>query len=297
MMKRTTLIPGTNGGASRQGRSGFTLVELLVVIAIIAILASLLLPALGNVKTRGKTTICLNNHRQLILACLLYVEDNDDSFPYNMGDDETKALVAQGKYLNWVNNVMSWEADSDNVDATLITRGGFGPYCSGTVSIYKCPSDFVLSDVQRAAGFTARTRSTSMNAMIGDAGEFSSAGINTNNPAYRQFFKSAQVPDPSRIFVFIEEHPDSIDDGYFLNNPKNLIWLDLPASYHNKSANMAFADGHIETHKWLFKSTTPPAEPDAAHLPLSIPDAERGDFDWLMQRTSWPRYYKTPESQ
>src|SRR5262245_27001056 len=102
MMKRTMLIPGINGGSGREGRGGFTLVELLVVIAIIAILASLLLPALGGVKTRGKTVICLNNHHQLILACLLYVEDNDDSYPYNMGDDQVKDLVAQGKYLNWV---------------------------------------------------------------------------------------------------------------------------------------------------------------------------------------------------
>ena len=183
-----------NGGAGREGRSGFTLVELLVVIAITAILASLLLPALGNVKTKGKTTICLNNHRQLILACMLYVDDNDDSFPYNMGDDETKDLVAQGKYLNWVNNVMNWGLDSDNTNTALLTTGGLGPYASGAVSIYKCPSDFVLDDVQQKAGWISRVRSISMNAMIGDAGEFSSAGFNTNNPAYKQFLSRRRFP-------------------------------------------------------------------------------------------------------
>src|SRR5439155_21538818 len=117
-----------------------------------------LLPALGSVKARGKTTICLNNHRQLILACLLYVEDNDDSYPYNMGDEETKTLVAQGQYLNWVNNVMSWGLETDNIDTSLITAGGLGPYCGGPVSIYKCPPDFVLDDVQQKADWTARYR-------------------------------------------------------------------------------------------------------------------------------------------
>ena len=129
-----------------------------------------------------------------------------------------------------------------------------------------------------------------MNAMVGDAGEFTSGGVNTNNPSYRQFFKLAQVPDPSRIFVFIEEHPDSIGDGYFLNNPEVLEWHNLPASYHGGAANLSFADGHVESHRWLFGSTKPPPRPDAAGLPLPIPPGERADFDWLMERTSLEEY-------
>src|SRR5438128_7506278 len=125
-----------------------------------------------------------------------------------------------------------------------------------------------------------------MNAMIGDVGTFGSAGKNTNNPTYRQFYKTAQVPDPSRIFVFIEEHPDSIYDGYFLNKPDRLEWLHLPASYHDGAANLTFADGHVETHKWLYHSTKPPARADVIQLPLPVPAGEQGDFDWLMWHTS-----------
>jgi len=102
------------------------------------------------------------------------------------------------------------------------------------------------------------------------------------------------VPDPSRIFVFIEEHPDTIYDGYFLNKPQTLEWMDLPASYHQGAANLAFGDGHVETHKWLFASTKPPARPDVVQSPFSIPLAERVDFDWLMERTSLNRYYQKP---
>jgi prepilin-type N-terminal cleavage/methylation domain-containing protein/prepilin-type processing-associated H-X9-DG protein len=295
-MKRTTPVSSPNGSRGRAGAGGFTLIELLVVIAILAILAALLLPALGSVKARGKTTTCLNNQRQLMLACQLYVDDNDDCFPYNLGDDETEKLVAQKQYLNWVSNVMSWELDEDNTNTVLLTLGGLGPYSNGGVQIYKCPADFVVSDIQRQAGWSARVRSISMNAMVGNVGEFNLGGKNTNNPSYRQFVKSAQVPDPSRIFVFIEEHPDSIYDGYFLNKGEKPEWWHLPASYHEGAANLSFADGHVETHKWLFGSTRQPARADVLEFPIPIPPAEQGDFNWLMWRTSLKQYSNAPPS-
>jgi prepilin-type processing-associated H-X9-DG protein len=125
-----------------------------------------------------------------------------------------------------------------------------------------------------------------MNAMVGDAGQLSTSGANVNNPDYRQFFKVSQVPQPAQIFVFIEEHPDSINDGYFLNHPDDLKWFDLPASYHDGGVNLTFADGHAERHKWRLASTKPPARPGAAHLPLAVTAARQGDLDWLMERTS-----------
>jgi prepilin-type N-terminal cleavage/methylation domain-containing protein/prepilin-type processing-associated H-X9-DG protein len=270
----------------------FTLLELLVVIALVALLSSLLLPVLAGARSKGQTILCLNNHRQLILAWQLYADDHDDALPYNLGDEETRRTVAAGRYLNWVNNVMTWELDADNTNIALLSVGGLGPYVQGAARLYACPADTALSDLQRQAGWSGRVRSISMNAMVGDAGAFTTGGTNVNVPGYRQFFRQSQIPDAARIFVFLEEHPDSINDGYFLNKPWTWEWIDLPASYHRGAGNLAFADGHIETHQWLLSSTRPPARPDAAPLPLALKAEERADFDWLMERTSVTRAYQ-----
>lgn len=272
--------------AGRIRRRGFTLIELLVTIAIIAVLAGLLLPTLSRARSKGHALACLNNHRQLLLAWLLYADDFEDRLAHNLGEDEIKRVVAQGHYVNWTSSLMTWELDADNTNAFLLTRGGIGPYTSRTASIYRCPSDSVLSDLQADAGWDHRVRTVSMNAMVGDAGEYTAGGANVNNPHYRQFFRMSQIYDPSWIWIFIDEHPDSVNDGYFLNKAYDWEWNDLPASFHNGAANLAFADGHVETHTWRVGSTRKPARPDGANLPFAVPVDERDDFLWLRERTS-----------
>lgn len=288
---------GCTGETTRRNK-GFTLVELLVVIAIIVILAGLLLPALGNAKVKARSISCLSNERQLALACQVYADESNDRFPYNLGAAEIREAVAHNSFINWSSTIMDWEVQnpgntgtSDNTNVALLTKGGIGPYASKSAGIYRCPSDTVLSDLQVSAGWDRRVRSISMNAMVGDAGVFSSGGSNTNNPDYKQFFKVSQVPKPAQIFVFTEEHPDSINDGYFLNKPDSLTWFDLPASYHNGGVNLTFTDGHAEQHHWRYASTRKPARPEGAHpLPFAMPAKERGDFEWLMDRTTVDAY-------
>jgi len=267
-------------------QKAFTLVELLVVIAIVAILASLALPPLARAKGRGQSTYCLNNLRQFGLALHLYAGDHEDTLPYNMGRQGTRQTVDSGEFLNWVNNVMTWELDPDNTNTALLMKGGLGSYFSGATTVYRCPSDTALSAVQRQAGWRERVRSISMNAMLGNAGEFLAGGVNTNNPSYRQFFRMSAVPMPVQIFAFVEEHPDSINDGYFINRFYSDQWIDLPASYHNGGANFTFADGHSEFRRWAHASTMPPARPDAAGLPMPVKESDSADFKWVLDRTS-----------
>jgi prepilin-type N-terminal cleavage/methylation domain-containing protein/prepilin-type processing-associated H-X9-DG protein len=276
---------GSEHGRSRRG-DAFTLVELLVVIAIIAILAALLLPALAGTKGKAQAITCLNNVRQVELACLIYTDEFNDRLPYNLGENEIRFFRKENQYLNWSTPVMDWERNTDNTNSSLLTVGGIGPYTGRNPGVYKCPKDNYVSDIQSGLGWAARVRSLSMNAMVGDAGTFSQSGGNVNNPGYRQFFKVTQVPKPSEIFTFIEEHPNSLGDGYFLNRQSARQWLRLPASHHSGSAHLSFTDGHVETHKWRLAETQPPVRPGAAYLPVKVDDYEGDDFDWLMYRTS-----------
>jgi prepilin-type N-terminal cleavage/methylation domain-containing protein/prepilin-type processing-associated H-X9-DG protein len=279
-----TSAPSARAAAPR--RSGFTLVELLVVIAVISILAALLLPALSKARARAMGAFCLNNTRQLGLAWIVYSDDHAGRLVYNLGGNLSSRGVAPHSDLNWVNNIMSWELDADNTNLATITRASLGPYANST-KIYHCPSDNALGAIQKAAGWTERIRSYSMNAMVGDAGDASISGVNANNPDYLQFFTMATIPQPSRIFVFLDEHPDSINDGYYLNKAYYPWWIDLPASYHNGAANFAYADGHAEPHNWAASKTKPAALPDAAPLPMLLPStAERQDYYWVISRMS-----------
>ena len=124
-----------------------------------------------------------------------------------------------------------------------------------------------------------------MNASVGDAGEITQSGVNANNPNYIQFFKTSSVPKAGQIFVFMEEHPDTISDGYFLNKAYPRQWMRLPASYHNGSANISFVDGHAELHHWQNADTKPAAQPDAATvLFTNLPPSQQDDFAWV----NWP---------
>jgi prepilin-type processing-associated H-X9-DG protein len=194
---------------------------------------------------------------------------------------------------------MDWELSPDNVDPVGITGASLWPY-TRSLGIYHCPSDNVVSDVQSKAGWSARVRSYSMNAMVGDAGTLSATGFNVNNPGYTQFFTMSAIPHPADIFVFLDEHPDSINDGYFLNkaveinyatsglNSKSIAaqWIDLPASFHNGGASFSFADGHSETHRWKLDSTKLPALPDSANLPLNLTADQDSDFMWVVGHMS-----------
>lgn len=272
-----------------RGIRAFTLIELLVVTGIIGILAGMLAVAVAKSKAKTHGILCLNNNRQLHLAWTLYAEDNNDRLVFNLGGDASRKTIAPKSDANWVNNLMTWELDADNTNTVLVSHAALGAYSQRATGIYRCPADRVLSEIQRRAGWTARLRSLSMNAMVGDAGELTKWGVNINNPSYRQFLRMSDFKNPTQIFVFLDEHPDSINDGYFLNKPEDAEWVDLPASYHNGAGSFSFADGHSEVHRWLSASTKRPAKPDGAPLPFAVPSQERTDFDWLIERTSVER--------
>ena len=271
---------------------GFTLIELLVVIAIIAILASMLLPALGKAKTKAQGILCLNNTKQLMQAWNLYALDFQERVVNNSGIDETLLEINNKTYRNWVNNVMTWGADQYVTNDVLVKNGILGPYSGGKVEVYKCPADNFLSGTQRARGWSRRNRSLSMNSFFGrynlnnGNGDPTLAGCNANLPDYRQFLKTSDVPKPVMTWVLLDEHPDSINDGYFVNNPAATYWGDIPASYHNGACGFSFADGHSEVHKWNSKTSKYPVK--CSSPPNIAFDATgKDDFYWYAQRVPY----------
>jgi prepilin-type N-terminal cleavage/methylation domain-containing protein/prepilin-type processing-associated H-X9-DG protein len=257
---------------SSHRNSAFTLIELLVVIAIIAILAGLLLPSLARARSRASGTACMGNAKQLQTALQLYSDDHLDRYVNNHGLGETRSRTN-----TWANNVMDWDSGDGNTNVALLANGLLGRYLGG-VGVFKCPSD------KARANNGLRIRSFSLNSLVGDPGELT----NRFNPSYRQFFKEAEVVAPSGIFAFVDEHPDTINDGFFMNRleeaPK---WGNLPASHHTDSANFTFLDGHVETHRWAVTGPEGTVRPTTRGGAGGIfPANPATDWEWVRERSS-----------
>ena len=257
----------------------FTLIELLVVIAVIAILAALLLPALGKTKALGQSTTCQNQLKQLQLGWLMYLHDHRDELVPNKDGDRGDG--------NWISYPGSWVEGNAELDlsATNIEKGALFPY-HPDVAIYHCPSDrsILLRSKSAASNYRSdpgnqgpvrlRTRSYGLEVWLNGTEDF-----DPYSPHIQRKYTSLKTP--SKVFAFLDA--GTCDSGSFYISPfgygypPESTWINSPADRHNRGSNLSFADGHVERHHWRW--------PKSLNYGEDVASAEdRADLRWLQSR-------------
>ena len=203
-------------------QKGFTLIELLVVIAIIALLMTILLPALKAAREQGKRAVCLSNLKQLTVGWMIYADENDDNL-----------------CTGWVGREAAWvdvaeQGASVAAQRKAMESGVLFPYVKN-VKLYKCPSSSRW-----------RTRSycvvDAMNCMGWDS--------------FRVMLKNiTDILNPSERGVFLDDGgtAGATLDGwtqYSIYSTDRWIWWDPPPIRHEEGTTFSFADGHTEYWKW-----------------------------------------------
>ena len=250
--------------AAKKSPAGFTLIELLVVIAIIAILAAMLLPALGKAKQRAYMINCVSNTKQLQLCAVMYAGDNNDAVVNNESDGNPKcgpkAWVKQGStFPPYTGNARVDKTDDAAKNGILYDY-------NKSSKIYHCPADQLT--VFGSAG-VLRYRSYSISTGMNWANGVPPDLANTYAKASYKKFSSMNNPAPVNAAYFIEEAGNSIDNnviGVFVQD--SMLYWNVPSNRHNNSGIIGFADGHAESHHWQSK-----------WLPAAnaIPDTGAGD--------------------
>jgi len=294
----------TNGPAHD---SGFAAVELLVIVVVLVVLTVLLWPAVSIIGAKSQAVQCLNNHKQLITAFLAYADNNFGNFPANEEGDQTSVDYGNNRpsILPWVNgweNYANGSLGSDTNTQFLVSPSytSMGSLVRNP-AVFKCPAD---RSRQFGLKGLPRVRSVSMNGAIGcgifggeiGVGNWLGGGSSPGN--WMIYPKEAAItePAPANLFIFLDENPDSINDGGFAVensgiNDNGATWVDLPSPLHLGSTAFSFADGHAGLHTWrdpLWRTAldAPPTYSSGSGQHTATGTNRTIDLRWVGEHTS-----------
>jgi prepilin-type N-terminal cleavage/methylation domain-containing protein/prepilin-type processing-associated H-X9-DG protein len=236
---------------------GFTLVELLVVIAIIAILASMLLPALSRAKLKATASVCLNAQKQLALGWNMYADDNGDKLiGFGMArSSDWRIAPYEAAFRAPTIPLNTPAADvAQRMDEAGFKQGGLSLYILDATVIH-CPGD-MRTQIPTIAAFTS----------------YSGVGGMNGGKDY-SLTKRSQIRRTADAILWIEENdPRTVTVGGYAPFGETrgswefrvapptpsftgVDWWDSPAIFHGDSSTFSFADGHSVNRRWVTAAT------------------------------------------
>jgi len=234
-------------------RRGLTLIELLVVVGVISLLLALSLPALMRARNQAQGAVCAQNQKTLGLAWLLYKDDNDDRLVGGFVDRAGKRPFAWVQGPTGVGTAIDRQKEG-------IRQGALFRHVGGKVEVFRCPAGYTRTDLGQVI-----YRSYS----IADGAN----GLGRQG-TYMPATKYSDISQPATKYVFVED-ADSRGNGSWVINPLGELWVDPLAIWHSGSkSTLGFADGHVDMHRWVDRSTIEMSENQVFSCPVPANEGE-----------------------